>query len=90
MSRQRYSSPVAEPMTLQHVLDTVAAPRRIGLPEGVDMNILAIILIVLAIALFIWWGVVPTLSFLLWVAIILAVIAVIVFLFRYLSGRRAP
>ncbi len=43
------------------------------------MNILAIILIVLAIALFIWWGVVPTLSFLLWVAIILAVIAVIVF-----------
>ncbi|HWL78413.1 hypothetical protein [Microbacterium sp.] len=54
------------------------------------MNILAIILIVLAIALFIWWGVVPTLSFLLWVAIILAVIAVIVFLFRYLSGRRAP
>ncbi|MEZ3161410.1 hypothetical protein AB1K54_12840 [Microbacterium sp. BWT-B31] len=54
------------------------------------MSILAIVLIVLAIALFIWWGVVPTLNFLLWIAIILAIIAVIVFLFRFISGRRTP
>ena len=52
------------------------------------MNILVAILAIAAVVLLITGGVVPTLNFLLWVGIVLLVIAVIVFLVRYLSGNR--
>ena len=52
------------------------------------MNILVAILAIVAIILLITGGVVPTLNFLLWVGIALAVIAVIVFLVRYIGGNR--
>jgi hypothetical protein len=52
------------------------------------MNILVAILAIVAVVLLITGGVVPTLNFLLWVGIALAVIAVIVFLVRYIGGNR--
>jgi hypothetical protein len=52
------------------------------------MNILVAILAIAAVVLLITGGVVPTLNFLLWVGIVLAVIAVIVFLVRYIGGNR--
>lgn len=52
------------------------------------MNILIAIIAIAAVILLITGGVVPTLNFLLWVGLALAVIAVIVFLVRYLSGNR--
>jgi len=54
------------------------------------MNILLIIIIIIAVVLLITGGFVQSLSFLLWVGIVLAVIAVIAFLIRAISGRRAP
>lgn len=53
------------------------------------MNILLIIVIVIAIVLAITGGLVQSLSFLLWVGIVLAVIAVIAWLIRMIAGRRA-
>ena len=52
------------------------------------MNILVAIVAIAAVVLLITGGLVPTLNFLIWVGIVLAVIAVIVFLMRYLSGNR--
>jgi hypothetical protein len=52
------------------------------------MNILVAILAIVAVILLITGGVVPTLNFLLWVGLVLAVIAVIVFLVRYIGGNR--
>ncbi|WP_164863443.1 hypothetical protein [Agromyces sp. LHK192] len=52
------------------------------------MNILVAVIVIAAIALLIAGGLVPTLNFLLWVGLVLAVIAVIVFLVRYLGGNR--
>ncbi len=52
------------------------------------MNILAIIIAIVAIILLFTGGFVSTLNFLLWVGLVLLVIAGIVFLLRYLSGRR--
>ena len=52
------------------------------------MNILIAIIAIAAIILLITGGVVPTLNFLLWVGLALLVIAVIVFLVRYMSGNR--
>ncbi len=51
------------------------------------MNLLFIIIIVVAVILAITGGLVSSLSFLLWVGIILLVIAVIAWLIRSLSGR---
>jgi hypothetical protein len=59
-----------------------------GSREGEIMNILVAILAIVAVVLLITGGVVPTLNFLLWVGIALAVIAVIVFLVRYIGGNR--
>jgi hypothetical protein len=56
-------------------------------PEGEIVNILALILIIVAVILLISWGIVPTLQFLLWIAIALAVVAVIVWLVRFITGR---
>lgn len=52
------------------------------------MNILLIVLAVIAIALLITGGVSSTLNFLLWVGAVLLVIAIIVALVRFITGRR--
>ncbi|MES2170082.1 MAG: hypothetical protein V4479_05090 [Actinomycetota bacterium] len=52
------------------------------------MNILLIIIAIVAIVLLLTGGFVHALNFLLWVGIVLAIIAVIVFLVRVISGRR--
>jgi hypothetical protein len=52
------------------------------------MNILLIIVAVVAIVLLFTGGFVSSLSFLLWVGLILLIIAVIAFLIRLISGRR--
>ncbi|MFO7689836.1 MAG: hypothetical protein R6W83_04660 [Cryobacterium sp.] len=51
------------------------------------MNVLLIIVAVVAVALLITGGLVQSLNFLLWVGIVLAVIAVIVWLAQFISGR---
>ncbi|HLU62968.1 MAG TPA: hypothetical protein VKY66_00430 [Protaetiibacter sp.] len=52
------------------------------------MNALGIILAIIAIILLFTGGFVEALNFLLWVGIVLLVIAAIVFLMRFISGRR--
>ncbi|PJJ65263.1 hypothetical protein [Compostimonas suwonensis] len=52
------------------------------------MNILLIIIAVVAIVLLITGGFVQSLNFLLWVGLALAVIALIVWLLRVITGRR--
>jgi hypothetical protein len=52
------------------------------------MNILAIIIAIIAVILLLTSGFVQSLNFLLWVGIVLAIIAIIVFLVRFASGRR--
>ncbi|WP_170154386.1 hypothetical protein [Protaetiibacter intestinalis] len=52
------------------------------------MNILGIIIAIIAIVLLFTGGFVQSLNFLLWVGIVLLVIAAIVFLLRFISGRR--
>jgi len=51
------------------------------------MNILALVIIVVAVILLITGGFVQSLQFLLWIGLILAVIAVVLFLVRAVSGR---
>ena len=51
------------------------------------MNILALIIIIVAVVLLITGGFVQSLQFLLWVGLILAAIAVVLFLVRALAGR---
>ncbi|MBK4346680.1 hypothetical protein [Lacisediminihabitans changchengi] len=53
------------------------------------MNILLIVIFVIAVVLLITGGFVQSLNFLLWVGIVLAIIAVIVFLARVITGRRS-
>lgn len=53
------------------------------------MNILLIIIAVVAVVLLITGGLVQSLQFLLWVGIVLAIIAVIMFIVRAISGRGA-
>jgi len=55
--------------------------------EIIIMNILIAIIAIIAVALLFTGGFVPSLNFLLWVGIVLAVIAVIVWLVGYLGGR---
>jgi len=52
------------------------------------MNILLIIIGIVAVVLLLTGGFVPALNFLLWVGIVLAVIALIIWLVRMISGRR--
>ena len=52
------------------------------------MNILVAIIAIVAIILLITGGLNASLSFLLWVGLVLLVIAAIVFLLRFLSGRK--
>jgi hypothetical protein len=52
------------------------------------MNLLLIIIGVIAVVLLLTGGFVQSLNFLLWVGIVLAVIALIIWLVRMISGRR--
>lgn len=52
------------------------------------MNLLLTIVIIIAIVLAITGSLVQSVSFLLWVGIVIAIIAVIAFLLRSVSGRR--
>ena len=52
------------------------------------MNILVVIIAIVAIVLLLTGGFVQSLNFLLWVGIVLLVVAVIVFLLRFLTGNR--
>lgn len=54
----------------------------------VKMGWLALILIILAVVLFVPGLIVGTLKFLIWVGIILAAAALIIYLVRYLRGSR--
>jgi hypothetical protein len=51
------------------------------------VNILLIVIIVVAVLLALTGGLVSSLNFLLWVGIVLAIIALIVFLLRSIGGR---
>ena len=52
------------------------------------VNILLVVIAIVAVVLLITGGMVQSLQFLLWVGIVLAVIAVILFLMRSMSGRK--
>ncbi|MEH6780083.1 MAG: hypothetical protein V7618_00815 [Rhodoglobus sp.] len=52
------------------------------------MNTLLIIVAIIAVILLLTGGLVQSLNFLLWVGVVLAVLAVIVFLARKLTGGR--
>jgi hypothetical protein len=52
------------------------------------MNILLIVIAVVAVALLITGGVGSSLHFLLWVGAVLLIIAIIIALLRFISGRR--
>lgn len=52
------------------------------------MNILIAIIAIAAIVLLITGGAVQSLQFLLWVGLVLLALAVIVFLVRYLGGKK--
>ncbi len=53
------------------------------------MTIAAIIIIVIAVALAITGGLWTAANWLIWVAIVLGVLAIIMFLLRVITGRRA-
>ncbi|HSP76571.1 MAG TPA: hypothetical protein VLO31_10205 [Cryobacterium sp.] len=53
------------------------------------MNVILVIVAIIAIVLLISGGFVESLNFLIWVGIVLAVIAVIVWLARVISGNRS-
>jgi uncharacterized membrane protein YdfJ with MMPL/SSD domain len=67
-------------------MKTVRAESAAGRKES--MNILLIIIGIVAVVLLLTGGFVHALNFLLWVGIVLAVIALIVWLVRMISGRR--
>jgi hypothetical protein len=52
------------------------------------MNILLVVIVIVAIVLAITGGLVQAFNWLLWVALVLAAIAIIVWLMRTISGRR--
>ena len=56
--------------------------------KGRIMNPLLIIVAIVAVVLLITGGLVQSLQFLLWVGIVLAILAVIMFLMRSMSGRK--
>ena len=68
--------------------DTGETPRHGYREENPLMNLALIIIIVVAVVLAIFGGLNSALSWLLWVALIVGVIALIVFLFRVISGGR--
>ncbi|CAN5282251.1 hypothetical protein BH11ACT3_BH11ACT3_18490 [soil metagenome] len=63
--------------------------RPAGVKENIIMNILIAIVAIVAVILLFTGGFVQSLNFLLWVGLVLLAIAVIVWLVRMISGRRA-
>jgi hypothetical protein len=57
--------------------------------ENIIMNILVAIIAIVAVILLFTGGFVQSLNFLLWIGLVLLAIAVIVWLVRMISGRRA-
>ncbi|WP_166792559.1 hypothetical protein [Cryobacterium algoricola] len=53
------------------------------------MNLLLIVIAIIAVVMLITGGLIQSLQFLLWVGIVLAIIAVILFLVRSISGRKS-
>jgi len=53
------------------------------------MNLLLAIIAVVAIVLLVTGGLASSLNFLLWVGLVLLIIAAIIWLTRYIGGRRA-
>lgn len=73
-----------------HAPDVAGTTGGAGVGKMEDiMNILLIIIGVVAVVLLLTGGFVQSLNFLLWVGLVLAIIAVIVWLVRVISGRRA-
>jgi uncharacterized membrane protein YdfJ with MMPL/SSD domain len=72
--------------TASDIVDTIGGAGAEG--ERDIMNILLIIIGVVAVVLLLTGGFVQSLNFLLWVGLVLAIIAVIVWLVRVISGRR--
>ena len=72
--------------TASDVVDTICDADAAGKED--IMNILLIIIGVIAVVLLLTGGFVQSLNFLLWVGLVLAIIAVIVWLVRVISGRR--
>lgn len=69
-------------------------PNRVARPEKIlrevrTMNILLIVIAIIAVVLLITGGLVQSLQFLLWVGIVLAVIAVVLFLVRSMAGKNS-
>jgi drug/metabolite transporter (DMT)-like permease len=65
-------------------------PEFAGSRKGASiMSLLGIIIAVIAVALLLTGGFVQSLNFLLWVGIVLLVLAAIVWLVRFLTGRRS-
>jgi hypothetical protein len=60
-----------------------------AIKEIITMNILVAIVAIVAVILLFTGGFVQSLNFLLWVGIVLLIIAAIVWLIRFLTGRRA-
>lgn len=60
-----------------------------GTKEIITMNILVAIVAIIAVILLFTGGFVHALNFLLWVGLVLLVLAAIVWLVRFLTGRRA-
>jgi hypothetical protein len=56
---------------------------------SIAVNLLLIIVAVIAVVLLVTGGFVQSLNFLIWVGIVLAIIAIIVFLARTITGRRS-
>ena len=52
------------------------------------MNVAAIVIIIIAVIIAITAGLVEALNWHLWVALVLAIIAVVMFLLRVISGRK--
>jgi hypothetical protein len=57
--------------------------------EIITMNILVAIIAIVAVIMLLTGGFVHALNFLLWVGLVLLVLAAIVWLVRFLTGRRA-
>ena len=57
--------------------------------EIITMNILVAIVAIVAVILLFTGGLVQSLNFLLWIGVVLLIIAAIVWLVRFLTGRRA-
>jgi hypothetical protein len=56
--------------------------------ESIGMNALVIVIAIIAVILLVTGGLGSTLHFLLWIGAVLLVIAIIIFLLRFITNRR--